>query len=258
MRECIAESNGALKREDFFIVSKLWNIFHSKEKVEKALDDTLKRFGFDYLDLFLVHWPMGFKEDAGNDPMDSNGKYLPSEIHFTETYRELEEMVRKGKTKSIGLSNFNPRQVKEILDMCTIRPVCNQFEVNPNLHNNEWIDYCKKENIAVVAYAPLGAPDRMWLKEEDPVPLKSEIVLNLAKKYNKSPAQVILRWLIQRDVIIIPKSANPSRLAENLNVKCFSFFFFSFIYFATFILKIKNFLFKVIRFHFDARRMRYV
>ena len=130
----------------------------------------------------------------------------------------MEEMVRKGKTKSIGLSNFNPSQVKEILDMCRIRPVCNQFEVNPNLHNNEWIDYCRRENITVVAYAPLGAPDRSWSRDSDPVPLKSEIVAKLAAKYSKSPAQIILRWLHQRDLVLIPKSANPNRIKENLNV----------------------------------------
>ena len=127
-------------------------------------------------------------------------------------------MVAKGKTKSIGLSNFNVQQIKDVLAVCKIRPVCNQFEVNPNLHNNEWVDFCQKENIAVVAYAPLGAPDRPWLKGDDPVPLKSEALANLSKKYNKSPAQLILRWLIQRDIIVIPKSANPERLAENINV----------------------------------------
>ncbi len=130
----------------------------------------------------------------------------------------MEEMVRKGKTKSIGLSNFNPKQVETILRMCKVRPVCNQFEVNPNLHNNEWIDYCQKENITVVAYAPLGAPDRSWSKQDDPVPLRSEQVGNLAKKYGKTPAQIILKWLLQRGLVVIPKSANPARIAENLDL----------------------------------------
>ena len=127
-------------------------------------------------------------------------------------------MVAKGKTKSIGLSNFNIQQVKDVLAACKIRPVCNQFEIHPNLHNNEWVDFCKKENLAVVAYAPLGSADRPWLKEGEPVPLKSEAIATLAKKYNKTPAQVILRWLIQRGLVVIPKSSKHQRLIDNMNV----------------------------------------
>lgn len=131
----------------------------------------------------------------------------------------MEDMVAKGKTKSIGLSNFNVQQIKDVLAVCKIRPVCNQFEVNPNLHNNEWVDFCQKENIAVVAYAPLGSPECPYATSGRAVPLKSPLLANLAKKYNKSPAQLILRWLIQRDIVVIPKSANPVRLRENFEVK---------------------------------------
>lgn len=130
----------------------------------------------------------------------------------------MEELVAKGKLKSIGLSNFNPSQIKEILSVCKIRPVCNQFEVNPFLPNNEWVDFCQKENIAVVAFAPFGAPDRPWQKPEDPVPLQNPFILSLAKKYNKSAGQIILRWLIQRDIVVIPKSVTPSRIEQNSQV----------------------------------------
>ncbi len=127
-------------------------------------------------------------------------------------------MVRKGKTKHIGISNFNVKQVQDVLNICQIKPICNQFEVNPLLHNNELVTFCQNNDIAVVAYAPLGAPDRSWLKSEDPVPLQHPKILELATKYNKTPAQVILRWLIQRDVIVIPKSVTPTRIAENADV----------------------------------------
>ena len=134
----------------------------------------------------------------------------------------MEDLVLKGKVKSIGLSNFNPDQVKEVLSVCKIRPVCNQFEVNPFLPNNEWVDYCQKENIAVVAFAPFGGPDREWLKKDDPVVLESPFILSLAKKYKRSAGQVILRWLTQRGIVVIPKSVTPSRIEENAKVEFFA------------------------------------
>lgn len=217
IKESIEESKGALKREEFFIVSKLWNTYHSKNRVGECLERTLKSLDLDYLDLYLIHWPMGFKEGDEDMPME-NGKAIPSDIHYIETYQAMEELVAQGKTKSIGISNFNIEQVKDVLKNCKIRPACNQIEINPVLPNNELVEYCLSENIAVVAYAPLGANDRPWLKTEDPVPLKNPAILELANKYKKSPAQVILRWLHQRNIIVIPKSANPERLAQNLNI----------------------------------------
>jgi aldehyde reductase len=218
IRESIQESNGALKREDFFIVSKLWNTFHSQEKVNASIDDILKRLGLDYLDLYVIHWPMGFKEDVGDYPVGPDGKLIPSDIHYTDTYRYMEDLVAKGKTKMIGVSNFNIQQLKDILGMCKIKPVCNQFEVNPLWQNIELVDFCKSQDVAVVAYAPLGAPDRGWSKAGDPVPLENPRILQLAKTYNKTPAQIILKWLLQRDLVVIPKSVTPSRIQENINL----------------------------------------
>lgn len=218
LRECIEESNGALKREDLFITSKCWNTFHSKKAVAEHIDSCLKKFGFDYLDLFIMHWPMGFKENAGDFPVDENGKVLFSDVHFTETYEALELLHSQGKAKSIGLSNFNIEQVKVILGMCKVRPVCNQFEVNPLLQNKELVDYCLSENIAVVGFAPLGAADRSWAVTGDPMPLENPVILDMAKKYNKTPAQVILRWLYQRNIIVIPKSVTPARIVQNIQI----------------------------------------
>lgn len=218
IREAIEESNGSLKREDLFITSKCWNAFHSKEAVAKHIDDCLKKFGFDYLDLFLMHWPFGFKENAGDFPMGENGKPLLSDVHFTETYKAMELIVEQGKAKSIGLSNFNIAQVKEILSMCKVRPVVNQFEVNPLCQNTELVEYCQSEKIAVTGYAPLGAADRGWAESGDPMPLENPVILDMAKKHNKTPAQIILRWLIQRDIIVIPKSVTPARIAQNADL----------------------------------------
>lgn len=133
----------------------------------------------------------------------------------------MEELVELGKVKSIGVSNFNIEQVTEVLKICKIRPVCNQFEVNPLWQNEELVNFCQSEGIAVVAYAPLGAPDRGWLKPEDPLPLQNPVILEMAKRHNKSPAQVILRWLVQKNIIVIPKSVTPSRIEENSRVGFF-------------------------------------
>ena len=131
----------------------------------------------------------------------------------------MEDLVTSGKTKSIGLSNFNPSQLQDILKMCKIRPVCNQFEVNPLLQNNIWVEACQKEDIAVVAYAPFGAPDRPWSKPGDPSPLIHPTILELSEKYKRTPGQIILRWLNQRGIVVIPKSVTPARIQQNTNVK---------------------------------------
>lgn len=216
LKQAIEESNGSLKRKDLFVTSKCWNTFHSKAAVATHLDDCLKKFGFDYLDLYLMHWPMGF-EEGGSEfvPVGEDNKSVNSEVHFMETYEAMELAVTQGKVKSIGLSNFNVDQVKEVLSKCKIRPVINQFEINPLLQNNELVDYCQSENVAVTGFAPLGAADRAWAESGDPLPLENPVILELAKKHNKSPAQVILKWLLQRNIIIIPKSSTPSRIVEN-------------------------------------------
>lgn len=216
LNDAIAESNGQLKREDLFITSKVWNTFHSKSAVETHLDDCLKKFGFDYLDLLLMHWPMGFQEGGdGFIPVGDDGKAIKSEHHYTETYEAMESAVAQGKVRSIGLSNFNVDQCKKIMEVSKVKPVVNQFEINPLLQNNELVDYCQSVGIAVTGFAPLGAADRAWAEKNDPLPLENPVILEIAARVNKSPAQVILRWLIQRDIIVIPKSATPSRIVQN-------------------------------------------
>ena len=138
----------------------------------------------------------------------------------------MEELVAEGKTKSIGVSNFNIEQLTELLAVCKIKPVCNQFEVHPLCQSTELVDFCQKNDVLVVAYAPLGAPDRFWGKPGDPVLLEQPQLLELAKTKGKSVAQIILRWLVQRGIAIIPKSVTPSRIEENANVSLFVCLFF--------------------------------
>ncbi len=127
-------------------------------------------------------------------------------------------MVAEGKTKSIGVSNFNPEQLEHLLSVCKIKPVCNQFEVHPLCQATEWVECCQRNDVAVVAYAPLGAPDRFWGKPGDPVLLEQPQLLELAQRKGKSPAQIIIRWLIQRGIVVIPKSVTPKRIQENADV----------------------------------------
>jgi diketogulonate reductase-like aldo/keto reductase len=130
----------------------------------------------------------------------------------------MEELVAAGKTRSIGVSNFNISQLQDVLDHCKIKPVCNQFEIHPIFPNTELVNFCQQNGVIPVAYAPLGANDRSWAQKNDPVLLEQPVVLELAKKHNKTPAQVVLKWNIQRGNIVIPKSVTPKRIEENAQV----------------------------------------
>ncbi len=121
---------GQLKREDIFVTSKVWNSFHSREKVRENLLDSLGKLQTSYLDLYLIHWPTGFRENTQDSwPRDSNGKLLLSDIHFLETYHAMQGLVREGLVRMIGVSNFNIKQLESVLGNCEIKPVVNQIEV---------------------------------------------------------------------------------------------------------------------------------
>jgi diketogulonate reductase-like aldo/keto reductase len=220
IKEAIEESEGKLKREDLFLVSKVWNTFHSKDLVRKCLDETLKNLGVDYIDLYLVHWPMGFAENTGLGafPKDVEGNRLYSDVHYLETYKAMEELLKEGKIKQIGVSNFNISQLQDVLNNCEIKPVNNQIEVNPYLQNDKLIEFCQKNKIAVSAYGPIGAGQKSTTKPDLPILLENGTIVNLGKKYGKSPAQICLRWCLQRNIIVLPKSVTPSRIEDNFQI----------------------------------------
>ncbi|KAK9508717.1 hypothetical protein O3M35_006209 [Rhynocoris fuscipes] len=209
-------------RDSLFITSKLWNNSHKKEMVVPALKETLAKLKLDYLDLYLIHWPTGFKEGNELLPFDENKKLLYSDTHFTETWKGMEECVQQGLAKSIGISNFNSKQVQEILDIATIKPVNNQVECHPYFNQTKLIDFCKSKGITVTAYSPLGSPFRPPNEPGKILLLEDPKLKEIAEKHGKTPAQVLIRYQIEREVIVIPKSANKERLANNFEALSFS------------------------------------
>ncbi|WP_089153390.1 aldo/keto reductase [Paenibacillus rubinfantis] len=186
VREALKE-NG-LRREDLFITSKVWNSDQGYETTLKSFDDSLKRLGLDYLDLFLVHWPV-------------KGKYK-------DTWRALEKVYAEGKVRAIGVSNFQIHHLEDLLSEAKIVPAVNQVEFHPYLTQKDLLRYCLEKGIQLEAWSPLGQGNL----------LEHEILQGIAAKYGKTVAQVILRWDLQLGVVTIPKSVREARIIENADV----------------------------------------
>uniref|UniRef100_A0A0A9W9J7 Aldose reductase n=1 Tax=Lygus hesperus TaxID=30085 RepID=A0A0A9W9J7_LYGHE len=210
--------DGTVTREELFITSKLWNTFHRKDLVRGAIETTLSNLQLDYIDLYLIHWPMGYKEDVELFPRDANGKVQYSDVDYVDTWKEIEAACRDGKIRSIGLSNFNKNQIQRVIGVADIKPAVLQVECHPYLPQKKLIEFCKSQEIAVTAYSPLGSPDRPMAKPGDPELLKEPVLATIADQYGKGVGHVLIRYQIQRGVIVIPKSTNKSRIQSNIEV----------------------------------------
>lgn len=219
IREKIAD--GTVKREDIFYTTKLWVTFLRPELVRPALERSLKMLQLDYVDLFIIHLPIAMKPGEELMPKDANGEFILETVDLRGTWEALEKCKDAGLTKSIGVSNFNHKQLEMILNKPGLKykPVCNQVECHPYLNQSKLLEFCKSKDIVLVAYSALGSQkDPKWVEKDSPYLLEEPILIAIAKKHNRSPGQVALRFQLQRGVAVLAKSFNEKRIKENSEV----------------------------------------
>lgn len=225
---------GTVSREELFITSKLNNPYHHKEHVRPHLEKTLLDLKLDYVDLYLMHWPVAFAYepydasrrgfDESYDPINCthsqavmNGQSkIDSTVSIRETWQAMEELVDAGLAKAIGVSNFPAILIHDLLTYARIKPAVNQVELHPYLQQPSLVRYCASLGIVVEAYSPLGAG--AFKRDDEPTVLQDPILKEIAAKRGKTVAQVALRWAIQRGTVVIPKSVKEHRIRENLDV----------------------------------------
>ena len=203
---------GKIKREDVFVATKLWNNNHRPERVKPAFEASLKRLQLDYVDLYLIHTPFAFQPGDEQDPRDANGNVIYDKgVTLLDTWRALEGLVDGGKCKAIGLSDVSLEQAKEIFEAARIKPAVVHVESHPYLPEWDLLNYCKKNGIVLQAFAALG-------HGIEPKLVEHPVITAIAKRVNKTPAQVLLAWAIQRGTALLTTATTSARIKENFEV----------------------------------------
>ena len=203
---------GDIAREDIFVTTKLWNSNHRPERVEPAFAESLVRLGLKYLDLYLIHTPFAFQPGDNQDPRDQNGNVIYDKgVTLLDTWRAMESLVDHGKCRAIGISDIGLDELKPIYEAARIKPAVVQVESHPYLPETELLEYCKRNGIVLLAFAPLGHGMKPGLFE-DPV------ILAIAARVGKTPAQVLLAWAVQRGTALLTTPTTAARARENFNI----------------------------------------
>ncbi|OJJ61224.1 hypothetical protein ASPSYDRAFT_77452 [Aspergillus sydowii CBS 593.65] len=199
-------------REEIFLTSKLWNTHHDPENVEAAVDRSLSDLQTDYLDLYLIHWPVAFRHSTTTiQPIDEKtGLIAVIDVPTKDTWAALEALVAKGKVRSIGVSNFTQKKIEELLETAKIPPAVNQIEAHPYLQQRGLLEWSKEKGILVTGYSPLG--NNIY---NIPRTVDDPLVIEIAKTLNKTPAQVLISWAVQRGTAVLPKSVTSERIQSN-------------------------------------------
>lgn len=214
------------------LYQQLWGTFHDPAIVAKAFQKSIDNLNISYVDLYLMHSPVGYQriskttnlttddiDDTNLFPKQADGYTLGSDVDYVDTWKAMEELVKTGKVRSLGVSNFNSQQLDRLISASKIKPVVNQIECNPNLNQLKLIEFAKERNVIIVGYSPLGRPGT---NSDNSIAIKNPKVQELADKYKKNPGQILLRHAYQNGVIAIPKSTNKERLRGNIDIFDFS------------------------------------
>ncbi|MSU75093.1 MAG: aldo/keto reductase [Candidatus Magasanikbacteria bacterium] len=211
-------SSGKVKREEVFITSKLWNTAHASGDVVTACKKTLHDLQLDYLDLYLMHWGIAESPHLVSRVIEHVVSGTSPRIPVRETWEALENLVDAGLVKAIGVANFTGLALFDLLTYARIKPAVNQIELHPYNQQSRLVEFCQRQGIVVTAYSPLGTPGTIKGKSDEPVLLQDKIVVAMAERHNKTPGQILIRWAVERNTIVIPKSISPTRLRENISV----------------------------------------